>query len=293
MQVVLKITFAIICHNYGRYLRRAIESCLIQRAPDVETEVLVLDDGSTDETSTVCARYQGRIRTSRSENLGLGVTLTRAVQEGQGEWVFFLDADDYFAPTKLVAFLPYLRPGVLLVNDRMYFTDQKGCLLGNISAEGGTTSTLAVHRQSALDLLPVENEHYFHVLARPEKRGEVPQACTFHRVHDSNLANQRSPGVWNGHLASMTHRLADRLEQMSTSPPVWLSSKACESLAWHYRAQAWHHELASALECKLFTRAWGRWFRMVVAANHSGNGLKKIHWEMLIKTILMKDDFPR
>ncbi|PWU08042.1 MAG: hypothetical protein C5B47_05245 [Verrucomicrobia bacterium] len=293
MQDVLNITFAIICYNYGRYLRRAIESCLIQKAPDVETEVLVLDDGSTDETPAICTKYQGRIRTSRSENLGLGATLTRAVQESRGEWVFFLDADDYFAPAKLEAFLPYLRSEFLLVNDRMHFADQKGRLCASITAEGGATSTLAIHRRSARSLLPVENEHYFHILGCSGKKAEVPRACTFHRIHDTNLSKQHSPGVRNAYLASLTHRLADRLESMSSSPPEWFSSKACKSLAWHYRSQAWYYELATALECKLFTRACGRWLRMVTAANRSGKGLKKIHWEMLIKTILMRDDFRR
>lgn len=291
MQDVIRVTFTILCYNYGRYLRRAIESCLIQRAAGVWAEVLVLDDGSTDDTSLVCAKYKERIRVSKSEHLGLGATLTRAVEEARGEWIFFLDADDFFAPTKLAAFLPHLRSGVPFVNDLSCPTNEKGRPLRNGTLRGGLTSTLAVSRQMALDLLPVESELYFQVLARLGEKAELGQAHTFHRIHDANMTHQRSPGVWNSYLASITHRLADRLEVMSEKPPVWLKPKSGHLLAWHYREQAWCLELQAALECRLFGRGWGRWFRMISAANRNGSGIKKIHWRMLVNLLLMRSDF--
>ena len=76
---MLKITCSILCYNYGRYLAQAIESCLNQEQGDYQLEVLVIDDGSTDETPEVCQRYQGRIRTLRSDNKGFGASLDRAI----------------------------------------------------------------------------------------------------------------------------------------------------------------------------------------------------------------------
>ncbi len=288
------VTFTILCHNYGRFLRRAVESCLIQKAPGVRTEVLVLDDGSTDETPMICAKYKERIRVSKSENLGFGATLTRAVQEARGEWVFFLDADDYFAPSKLVAFLPHFRPGILFVSDLPRSVDQTGRHLSDVVLESGSTSTLAVYRKSALDLLPVENELYFHVLGRPGKKGVVGEAHTFYRIHNANMTNKHSPGVWNGYLASITHRLADRLEAMSVNPPSWLgTAQETRFLSWHYRERAWYNELEAALECRLWGRAWGRWIRMATAAKRSSNGLGKFHWTMLAKVALLRPSFPK
>jgi glycosyltransferase involved in cell wall biosynthesis len=288
-QEISRVTFAVLCYNYGRYLRRAIESCLIQKASGIQTEILVLDDGSTD------AKYGGRIRVSRSENMGFGVTLTRAVQEANGEWIFFLDADDYFAPTKLAAFLPHFLPGRLFVSDLPRPVDQEGKPLAQeAEGVGGCTSTLAVFREAARDLLPVENELYFHVLARPGKNTKLDTPHTFYRIHETNMTNKHSAGVWNGYLASMTHRLADKLEAMSKAPPSWLGTpQEAQFLAWDYRSRAWYNELESALECHLPARAWGRWFRMVIAAYRSGKGLTKFHCKMLVKTILQEPSFPK
>ena len=294
MRNVLHLTFSILCHNYGKYLKRAVDSCLAQVAPQVRTEVWVVDDGSTDETSKICAEYGGRIRVSRSENLGFGSTLTRAVQEASGDWIFFLDADDYFAPTKLAAFLPHFRNGVLFVNDLPCSVDEEGRLLAGAASVGGCTSTIAVFRAVALDLLPVENELYFHILLRAGKGVALKEAHTFYRVHSASMTNRHSPGVWNSYLASMTHRLANRLEAMSACAPKWLgSAEDAWTIAWDYRAQAWYNELEAALECQFFVRAWGRWFRMAFAAARGRVGLEFFHWKMLAKTILLKPSFPK
>ncbi len=86
MQNNLSVTFAVICYNYGRYLRRALESCLIQRSPGVKTEVLVLDDGSTDETPEICRKYAGKIKVSALELLS-PEQFERAVVTGYFFWM--------------------------------------------------------------------------------------------------------------------------------------------------------------------------------------------------------------
>src|SRR5436190_1000320 len=103
------VTCAILCHNYGRFLDRAIESCLNQIPGDYSPEILVLDDGSTDDTPVVCARYTGRVRVSRTVRGGFGATLGRALTEAVGKYVCLLDADDFFAPSMLRTIEPYMR----------------------------------------------------------------------------------------------------------------------------------------------------------------------------------------
>jgi glycosyltransferase involved in cell wall biosynthesis len=75
------------------------------RAPD---DVLVVDDGSTDDTTAVLARYGDRIRVVRQENGGRSAARNTAVREARGRFVSFLDSDDRWTPTKLERQVPVL-----------------------------------------------------------------------------------------------------------------------------------------------------------------------------------------
>jgi glycosyltransferase involved in cell wall biosynthesis len=90
------VSIPILCHDYGRFLPEAIESALAQSYARVE--VVVWDDGSTDDTPEAAARYP-EVELVRQENAGLVRTCNRAVTAARGEWFCFLSADDCFAPT--------------------------------------------------------------------------------------------------------------------------------------------------------------------------------------------------
>jgi len=89
----------IICYNHGRFLSEAIESALGQTLPDVE--VVVVDDGSTDDTPQVAARYP--VRYIRQENQGMSAARNAGLRSSRGRFVAFLDADDRLLPNALRA----------------------------------------------------------------------------------------------------------------------------------------------------------------------------------------------
>lgn len=97
-----RFSIVIPTYNYGRFVGRAIESALAQ--PGDDFEVLVADDGSTDDTPAVLDRYAGRIRTCRHENRGAAATRNRAAEIAAGDWLLFLDADDRLLPDALPHF---------------------------------------------------------------------------------------------------------------------------------------------------------------------------------------------
>ena len=79
-------------HDYGRFLPEAIESALAQdHAP---LEILVLDDGSTDDSLEIARRYEPRVRVVAQANQGLARACNIGVDEARGEYVVFLSADD-------------------------------------------------------------------------------------------------------------------------------------------------------------------------------------------------------
>jgi glycosyltransferase involved in cell wall biosynthesis len=94
------LSLVIETHNHGRYLPDALESVLGQTRP---AEVIVVDDGSTDETPAVLARFAGRVRVHRQPNAGPSAARNAGLALATGAYVTFLDADDVVAPTKLAA----------------------------------------------------------------------------------------------------------------------------------------------------------------------------------------------
>jgi glycosyltransferase involved in cell wall biosynthesis len=86
-------------YNYGRFLTEAISSALEQTHPPLE--IIVIDDGSTDDTADVAERFSAQVTYIRQENAGVSAARNRGVAESSGELIAFLDADDIWEPTKL------------------------------------------------------------------------------------------------------------------------------------------------------------------------------------------------
>lgn len=86
-------------YNYAAGLRRAIDSVLAQTRP--VDEIVVVNDGSTDETLTVVAAYGQRLRCVTQANGGAASARNRGVRELNTDWIAFLDQDDQWLPEKL------------------------------------------------------------------------------------------------------------------------------------------------------------------------------------------------
>jgi glycosyltransferase involved in cell wall biosynthesis len=95
------ITALIDTYNYGRFVEQAIESALHQDYPRDRLEILVIDDGSTDDTEDRIKRFGSRVQYVRKANGGQASAFNLGVQHSNGEIVALLDADDYWLPGKL------------------------------------------------------------------------------------------------------------------------------------------------------------------------------------------------
>lgn len=93
------VTIGIPCFNAERWLGKAIDSALAQTWPD--TEIIVVDDGSTDRSREIARSYGSRIRLLEAEHTGGNRARNAALREASGEWLQFLDADDYLEPEKI------------------------------------------------------------------------------------------------------------------------------------------------------------------------------------------------
>lgn len=86
-------------YNRATTIVRAVESVLDQTRP--ADEVLVIDDGSTDETVNLLAPYRDRIRVDTIENAGAAVARNIGASRTTADWLAFLDSDDYWLPDHL------------------------------------------------------------------------------------------------------------------------------------------------------------------------------------------------
>jgi len=93
-----KVSIIIPVYNDESYVADAIESALAQTYSDVE--VIVVDDGSTDSTSDILRRYEGKIVVVTQENQGAGGSRNTGIRASRGEYLSFLDSDDLFMPEK-------------------------------------------------------------------------------------------------------------------------------------------------------------------------------------------------
>jgi glycosyltransferase involved in cell wall biosynthesis len=94
-----EISVVVPVYNYGRYLPRALDSLLSQKF--VAPQIVVVDDGSTDDTWEVLNRYEGRVRALRQSNAGVSAARNAGIREASGEYLGFLDPDDFYHPEKL------------------------------------------------------------------------------------------------------------------------------------------------------------------------------------------------
>ncbi len=121
------ITAIIATYNYGRFLGAAIESVLGQtRLPD---EIVVVDDGSTDDTAEIAALYRDKgVRYIRKENGGVSSARNVGIRETTGDFIAFLDSDDRWLPDKIERQARHLRshPEVGLVTGGEWETDEAG-----------------------------------------------------------------------------------------------------------------------------------------------------------------------
>jgi len=97
------VTVLIDTYNHQFFINDAISSVLRQDFPSSETEILVVDDGSTDDTSEVVRKFAPCVRLLRKINNGQASAFNMGIPESRGEIVAFLDGDDWWAPGKLTA----------------------------------------------------------------------------------------------------------------------------------------------------------------------------------------------
>jgi glycosyltransferase involved in cell wall biosynthesis len=206
-------TVLIDAYNYGQYIEEAVTSVLAQDFPAEEREILVVDDGSTDDTQERLKKFEGAIRYLRKPNGGQASAFNFGFELARGEVIALLDADDVWSPEKLgrvyeafehnpaagmVYHRVHLWSGAGEIAEDSYFTAVSGRIPKNRRAllqyAMVGTSCLSFRREALKPLLPVpevlrsQADAYLTALvifAAPV--AAVPEFLGKYRLHGANL----------------------------------------------------------------------------------------------------------
>jgi glycosyltransferase involved in cell wall biosynthesis len=207
------ISVLIDTYNYGRYVEQAIESVLQQDFPTAEREILVIDDGSTDDTPERVEKYGLAITYLRKPNGGQASAFNCGLERARGKIVAFLDADDYWLPGKLQRladeFERHPEAGMVYHQLRYRYEsadrleDGNGPLISGflpanssdlLAYECFPTSFLAFRRSVLRVLLPIPNELTIMADAYVSRLVlflapvvALPEILAVYRLHGSNL----------------------------------------------------------------------------------------------------------
>ena len=152
------MTFSVIIpvYNVKDYLEKCIESVLAQKLDS--TEIILVDDGSTDgESGRICDRYAADyselIRVIHQENGGLGAARNTGIEHASGDYLLFLDSDDYLLPGLLERMRQVLSQTACDIVDFGFVVDQDGIVKETHAGEIGIQKPFSLHEHPEMLLV--------------------------------------------------------------------------------------------------------------------------------------------
>jgi len=118
----MKVSVVIPAYNAAAFITRCLQSVFAQTLKP--EEVIVVDDGSTDNTAALARDLGARVLSE--PNCGTAAARNKGIGNASGEWIGLLDADDMWAPAKLERQVACIRPGTVLVYTGLRFFDDHG-----------------------------------------------------------------------------------------------------------------------------------------------------------------------
>ncbi len=195
------ISIIITAYNYERYIERSIRSCLDQSLDKSKYEVIVVNDCSTDNTELILENYKSEVRVYNLEkNTGLAAARNFGVQKAQGQFVVFLDADDYIQRDLLFVQKAFLSENNSLdaVSADYYLVDHRGNHKEHVNAEERPIACGIMFRKDLLLDIGLYDESF---RAREEEDLRIRFLAKYsiyniilplyrYRMHNNNLTKQ-------------------------------------------------------------------------------------------------------
>lgn len=149
------VSIVVPVYNAERFLKRCIDSVIQQTY--INWELILVNDGSVDRSSAICTEYEkkeSRIRVLHQKNMGVSVARNSGLRVCHGEFLYFLDADDYIAPETLHILIDIAKSKCAdIVMHGHYRVEHNGQLVNNTNWEE-STQTKEIQEDILLDKIP-------------------------------------------------------------------------------------------------------------------------------------------
>ena len=222
------IAVVITTYNHARYLEESIQSCLRQSTP--VQEIIVVDDGSSDDPASIVARYS-RVRLIRQENRGLAGARNTGLAAARSDFITFLDADDRLLPNAMAAGVQALQSddAAALVYGAYRFIDVEGrAISGDVHVPLSNNAYLqflrtgnfigmhatVVYRRASLlaiggfdeTMRSCEDYEVFMRMAKVNRFSSHNELVAEYRIHGENMSSNR-PMMLAAALSAMDKQL--------------------------------------------------------------------------------------
>jgi glycosyltransferase involved in cell wall biosynthesis len=203
-------------YNHEHLIEDAINSVLSQNFPGNDLEILVVDDGSTDKTPQILRKFAPKIRILTKPNGGQASAFNHGIAQCQGEFIAFLDGDDWWAPNKLSRVAEVLsadkqigivgngiiesfpdgvrKPVTPARQERLRLNSLSAARTFRLSKSYLGTSRMTLRSDIARRIVPVPDkiiieadEFLFTLAAALSDLVILPDALTYYRIHGANL----------------------------------------------------------------------------------------------------------
>lgn len=147
------VSVIITTYNYDNYIERAIRSALDQSLSKKGYEIIVVNDASTDRTEKILENYEDDVRVINLEkNVGLAAARNIGIKKAKGQFIVFLDADDYMHRDLLLLQKTFLTENNKLdaVSIDYYLVDERGSHIEHVSAEAKPIACGVMFRKDLL-----------------------------------------------------------------------------------------------------------------------------------------------
>ncbi|HBQ37543.1 MAG TPA: hypothetical protein DD714_00775 [Candidatus Omnitrophica bacterium] len=272
------VSVVIPAYNAQATIRAAIRSALAQTLAPLE--ILVVDDGSTDQTTEFVRGCGERVRYLRQDHAGPAAARNRGAREARGESIAFLDADDLWLPEKLArqvevfqrqADIEAVQCSAFLVNDALEVLEERRCrpgrdtlldilLFRNLPA---FSSTLVVRKAvfEAVGGFPTDvGEEAWETACRFARRGalrSLPEPLTLYRQHAGNRSHASMD------MAMFRDSGFQCLNRVFADPTLPTSIRRCEARIWarffamlaggHLRRHQWNETIRWTLRALMIS----------------------------------------
>ncbi len=157
------ISLIVTAYNYDRYIERAIRSALDQSLDNNLYEIIIVNDASTDKTKKILDNYMDDARIFHLEkNVGLSAARNFGIKKAKGQFVIFLDADDYLQRDLLYITKMFLveNNNIDAVSTNYYFVDEKGNHIEHVCSESKPIACGILFRKDLLYNIGLYDEEF-------------------------------------------------------------------------------------------------------------------------------------